>query len=163
MSERKVYTIDKIWQAVKYIQGNGLPHDHPGYWDDAAEKLSESNMDPLLQGKLYPLVFLNVKFKERVNSETNEVNPNPLNIFIVNKVDERNLSVLEQHEKEFPVIRSIEEKLLRAFKFFGCKFVIHDREEYFFNKKEKNKLNREIYVIHMTFSDFIYFKNCKNG
>jgi hypothetical protein len=156
--------IDKTKQVVEYIQGvNGKPYFHPGYWFDAAQKLSESNLDPLLQGGLYELVFLNVDFEEIVNTETNEVKPTPFNLFVINRVDEKNLSVEEQHEQEFPGLRTIEQNLLNAYKRKGCKFTLYRRKEYFFRKTEKSKLNNDIYIIQMTFSDFIYFKNCENG
>lgn len=158
--ERNIYTIDKVKQVVEYVQTGNLPYFHPGYWLDAAQKLTESNLDPLIQGTFYPLAFLNVKFQETVNIETNEIKPEPFNLFIINRVDDNNLSVLEQHEQEFPALRIIENNILNAFKTKGCKFTIYKREEYFFNRKEKNKLNNDIYVIQMIFSDFIYFKNC---
>lgn len=158
---RTIYTIDKVKDVVEYIQDvDSKPYFHPGYWFDAAQKLSDKNLDPLLQGSQYPLAFLNVKFREKVNTETGEVRPNPFNLFIINRVDDKNLSVLQQHEQEFPTIRNIELDILNAFKIKGCKYTIYDREEYFFAKNEKNKLNNSIYVIQMIFSDFIYFKNC---
>lgn len=153
-------TIDKVKSTVEYIQESGVPYFYPGMWFDASQELSEEDVPIAMKGKLFPFVFLHVDIDEDVNVETNEVKTK-FNLYVTADIDlDKNMSIAEQHEQIFPAIREIEEKLLKAFKRKKCKFIKYNRKEHFHVKTEKNKLNSDVCVIQMKFSEFTYFKNC---
>ena len=157
------YTTLKMKQIVKYIQDdNQQPFFYAGQWPDAAEEMTDQNVDILLQGKNLPFIFLHDDFDEDVNDETGQIKTS-INLYIIDEVDEKegsSLSVIEQEEQIFPTLQSIEERLKVGFKRKNCEYNPYNRKQYPYHTDTKNKLNREVYVLRMFLSNFTYFKNC---
>ena len=150
--------IDKIRESVAAIQENNVPYFYMGKWSDAASELNDSNVNAILQGKLFPFIFLYLDINEDVNAKSG-FNTASVYIYLI-KESEENVSHEWRHDNSFPELRIIETDLLKSFKNKGVTIDSYKRIEWFYDVSEANKLNADIDVIQLSIPNFIYYTKC---
>jgi len=130
-----------------------------GQWGDLNDELALQDIEMATQGAVFPCILLRLPYSEAENEDSNFYFPDSLNIYFINTTDPETKQI-DRHDNDFPTIRTMKDDFKMHLRNNGTEFTSPIKTEHFFSKYVKNKLQTNVDVIHLNFTNLKYFKNC---